>query len=166
MDLCVASVYSSTRWNDVCLQHWYNSFSTEWFTLLHFYEWLYHVVVHLLHDFSMVGCIMVMFMQWTWRIVVMSCRTCVNILVLNSHHRKTRGMGAGRKLKTHRRNQRWADKAYKKSHLGNEWKKPFAGSSHAKGIVLEKMYVSHGNDLCFYYLVLYVLGLRCVASIV
>nr|CAD1817572.1 unnamed protein product [Ananas comosus var. bracteatus] len=51
---------------------------------------------------------------------------------------KTRGMGAGRKLKTHRRNQRWADKAYKKSHLGNEWKKPFAGSSHAKGIVLEK----------------------------
>ena len=53
--------------------------------------------------------------------------------------RKTRGMGAGRKLKTHRRRQRWADKAYKKSHLGNEWKKPFAGSSHAKGIVLEKM---------------------------
>ncbi|KAI0519236.1 hypothetical protein KFK09_006678 [Dendrobium nobile] len=43
--------------------------------------------------------------------------------------RKTRGMGAGRKLKTHRRNQRWADKSYKKSHLGNEWKKPFAGSS-------------------------------------
>ncbi|CAL9760386.1 unnamed protein product, partial [Musa acuminata subsp. burmannicoides] len=42
-------------------------------------------------------------------------------------------------LKTHRRRQRWADKAYKKSHLGNEWKKPFAGSSHAKGIVLEKM---------------------------
>ncbi|KAL9674828.1 hypothetical protein QQ045_003027 [Rhodiola kirilowii] len=30
--------------------------------------------------------------------------------------------------------QRWADKSYKKSHLGNEWKKPFAGSSHAKGI--------------------------------
>jgi hypothetical protein len=75
-------------------------------------------------------------------------------------------MGAGRKLKTHRRNQRWADKAYKKSHLGNEWKKPFAGSSHAKGIVLEKMYVRYGNDLCFYYLVLYVLRLRCVASVV
>ncbi|GFY84582.1 ribosomal protein S12/S23 family protein [Actinidia rufa] len=48
-------------------------------------------------------------------------------------------MGAGRKLKSHRRRQRWADKAYKKSHLGNEWKKPFAGSSHAKGIVLEKI---------------------------
>ncbi|KAL0347237.1 UNVERIFIED_CONTAM: 40S ribosomal protein S23 [Sesamum calycinum] len=54
-------------------------------------------------------------------------------------YRKTRGMGAGRKLKSHRRRQRWADKAYKKSHLGNEWKKPFAGSSHAKGIVLEKI---------------------------
>ncbi|KAL8159137.1 hypothetical protein V2J09_000674 [Rumex salicifolius] len=52
---------------------------------------------------------------------------------------KTRGMGAGRKLKKHRRMQRWADKSYKKSHLGNEWKKPFAGSSHAKGIVLEKI---------------------------
>ena len=54
---------------------------------------------------------------------------------------KTRGMGAGRKLKNHRRAQLWADKSYKKSHLGNEWKKPFAGSSHAKGIVLEKMCV-------------------------
>jgi len=53
--------------------------------------------------------------------------------------RKTRGMGAGRKLKNHRRAQKWADKSYKKSHQGNEWKKPFAGSSHAKGIVLEKM---------------------------
>jgi small subunit ribosomal protein S23e len=53
--------------------------------------------------------------------------------------RKTRGMGAGRKLKNHRRAQKWADKSYKKSHQGNEWKKPFAGSSHAKGIVLEKI---------------------------
>ena len=52
---------------------------------------------------------------------------------------KTRGLGAGRKLRTHRREQLWADKDYKKSHLGNEWKKPFAGASHAKGIVLEKM---------------------------
>ncbi|KAL8488528.1 hypothetical protein ACS0TY_024708 [Phlomoides rotata] len=43
------------------------------------------------------------------------------------------------KLKSHRIRQRWADKAYKKFHLGNEWKKPFAGSSHAKGIVLEKI---------------------------
>ena len=35
---------------------------------------------------------------------------------------------------------RWADKKYKKAHLG-AWLKanPFGGSSHAKGIVLEKM---------------------------
>ncbi|KAF3527316.1 hypothetical protein DY000_02043581, partial [Brassica cretica] len=59
-------------------------------------------------------------------------------LLLNLVH-KTRGMGAGRKLKRLRINQRWADKQYKKSHQGNEWKKPFAGSSHAKGIVLEKI---------------------------
>jgi len=52
---------------------------------------------------------------------------------------KTRGLGAGRKLRNYRRKQLWADKDYKKSHLGNEWKKPFAGASHAKGIVLEKM---------------------------
>ena len=52
---------------------------------------------------------------------------------------KTRGMGAGRKLRLHRKDERWADKDYKKSHLGSEWKKPFAGASHAKGIVLEKM---------------------------
>ncbi|MBA0880568.1 hypothetical protein Goshw_024491, partial [Gossypium schwendimanii] len=60
-------------------------------------------------------------------------------LIKGISFRKTRGLGAGRKLRTHRRRQRWADKAYKKSNLGNEWKKPFAGSSHAKGIVLEKI---------------------------
>jgi small subunit ribosomal protein S23e len=48
-------------------------------------------------------------------------------------------MGAGRKLKNLRREERWSDKDYNKSHLGSEWKKPFAGASHAKGIVLEKM---------------------------
>ncbi|KAI8009035.1 40S ribosomal protein S23 [Camellia lanceoleosa] len=63
-------------------------------------------------------------------------------------HRKTCGMGAGCKLKSHSRRQRWADKAYKKFHLGNEWKKPFAGSSHAKDIVLEKMY-AFSNMLSF-----------------
>merc|ERR1712176_1509047 len=52
---------------------------------------------------------------------------------------KTRGLGAGRKLRLHRKDQRWADKDYKKSNLGSEWKKPFAGCSHAKGIVLEKI---------------------------
>eukprot|EP00218_Dolichomastix_sp_CCMP3274_P015719 CAMPEP_0170142720 /NCGR_PEP_ID=MMETSP0033_2-20121228/8091_1 /TAXON_ID=195969 /ORGANISM="Dolichomastix tenuilepis, Strain CCMP3274" /LENGTH=142 /DNA_ID=CAMNT_0010379071 /DNA_START=9 /DNA_END=437 /DNA_ORIENTATION=+ len=52
---------------------------------------------------------------------------------------KTRGLGAGRKLRLHRKEQRWADKDFKKSNLGSEWKKPFAGSSHSKGIVLEKI---------------------------
>nr|VDC77788.1 unnamed protein product [Brassica rapa] len=66
-----------------------------------------------------------------------SCSFSVYLAVVNMG--KTRGMGAGRKLKRLRINQRWADKQYKKSHQGNEWKKPFAGSSHAKGIVLEKI---------------------------
>uniref|UniRef100_A0A1I8FCX9 Small ribosomal subunit protein uS12 n=1 Tax=Macrostomum lignano TaxID=282301 RepID=A0A1I8FCX9_9PLAT len=36
--------------------------------------------------------------------------------------------------------QRWADKDYKKSHLGTRWKaNPFGGASHAKGIVVEKI---------------------------
>jgi len=68
---------------------------------------------------------------------------CIRILVITiyclSFYRKTRGMGAARKLRRLRIKQRWADKQFKKSHLGNEWKKPFSGSSHAKGIVLEKM---------------------------
>ena len=54
---------------------------------------------------------------------------------------KTRGLGAGRKLKTRRREQRWHDKGYCRANLGSEWKKPFAGTSHSKGIVLEKMCV-------------------------
>jgi small subunit ribosomal protein S23e len=53
---------------------------------------------------------------------------------------KPRGIRTARKLKTHRRDQRWADKDYKKAHLGTRWKaNPFAGASHAKGIVLEKV---------------------------
>lgn len=52
---------------------------------------------------------------------------------------KTRGLGAGRKLRNLRREQRWADKDFNKANLGSEWKKPFAGCSHAKGIVLEKL---------------------------
>tara|TARA_R110002050_G_scaffold87945_5_gene186117 strand:+ start:1368 stop:1541 length:174 start_codon:yes stop_codon:yes gene_type:complete len=57
---------------------------------------------------------------------------------MGSH--KPRGIRAARKLRTSRRENRWADKGYKKSHLGT-WLKanPFAGASHAKGIVLEKV---------------------------
>jgi len=47
---------------------------------------------------------------------------------------------AGRKLKALRRKEKWADKTYKKAHLGTWFKaNPFNGSSHAKGIVLEKV---------------------------
>jgi small subunit ribosomal protein S23e len=52
---------------------------------------------------------------------------------------KPHGIRAGRKLRVHRRAQQWADKDYKRSNLGNEYNKPFAGASHAKGIVLEKI---------------------------
>merc|ERR1711908_192588 len=53
---------------------------------------------------------------------------------------KPRGLNAARKLRTVRRQQRWANKAYKKAHLGTQFKcNPFGGSSHCKGIVLEKI---------------------------
>lgn len=43
-------------------------------------------------------------------------------------------------MRIHRRNQRWADKAYKKVARGTVFKyNPFQGSSHAKGIVVEKI---------------------------
>ena len=51
-------------------------------------------------------------------------------------------MNAARKLRTVRRLNRWANKSYKKAHLGTQFKcNPFGGSSHCKGIVLEKMCV-------------------------
>ena len=34
---------------------------------------------------------------------------------------------------------RWADLGYKKAHQNAKWKKPFAGASHAAGIVVEKI---------------------------
>lgn len=53
---------------------------------------------------------------------------------------KPRGLNAARKLHNHRREQRWADLSYKKRALGTAFKSsPFGGSSHAKGIVLEKV---------------------------
>merc|ERR1711974_105218 len=53
---------------------------------------------------------------------------------------KPRGLRAARKLRDHRKTTRWADKRYKKIHLGT-WLKanPLGGSSHAKGIVLERI---------------------------
>ena len=53
---------------------------------------------------------------------------------------KPRGLNAARKLRNHRREGRWADLNYKKRLLGTAYKSsPFGGSSHAKGIVLEKV---------------------------
>jgi len=53
---------------------------------------------------------------------------------------KPRGIRAARKLRLHRKKQRWADKTYKKAHFGTALKaNPFGGASHAKGIVLEKI---------------------------
>lgn len=53
---------------------------------------------------------------------------------------KPRGIRAARKLRNRRKSERWADKHYKKAHLGTKWKSdPFRGSSHAKGIVIEKV---------------------------
>lgn len=53
---------------------------------------------------------------------------------------KPRGLNAARKLRNNRREQRWADLQYKKRALGTAFKSsPFGGSSHAKGIVLEKV---------------------------
>ncbi|CAF9920523.1 MAG: 40S ribosomal protein S23 [Heterodermia speciosa] len=53
---------------------------------------------------------------------------------------KPRGLNAARKLRTQRREGRWADLTYKKRLLGTTYKSsPFGGSSHAKGIVLEKV---------------------------
>jgi small subunit ribosomal protein S23e len=53
---------------------------------------------------------------------------------------KPRGLNAARKLKNTRRNNQWADLTYKKRALGTAYKSsPFGGSSHAKGIVLEKV---------------------------
>ncbi|KAG2181021.1 hypothetical protein INT43_008603 [Umbelopsis isabellina] len=53
---------------------------------------------------------------------------------------KPSGLNAARKLRTHRRENRWADQQFKKRLLGTAFKSsPFGGSSHAKGIVLEKI---------------------------
>ncbi|WAR61330.1 hypothetical protein PtB15_12B15 [Puccinia triticina] len=53
---------------------------------------------------------------------------------------KPRGLHAARKLRNQRRDNRWADKSYKKRALGTAYRSsPTGGSSHAKGIVLEKV---------------------------
>merc|ERR1711970_432489 len=61
-------------------------------------------------------------------------------LLLKINMGKPRGLKTARKIRTHRRVQRWADKDYKKAHSGTALKaNPFGGASHVKGIVLEKI---------------------------
>lgn len=63
--------------------------------------------------------------------------SCSKILLYTG---KPKGLRTARKLRNHRREQRWADKDYKKAHSGTRWKSnPFGGASAAKGIVLEKV---------------------------
>jgi small subunit ribosomal protein S23e len=53
---------------------------------------------------------------------------------------KPAGLNAARKLRTHRRENRWADNSFRKRALGTVWKStPLKGASHGKGIVLEKI---------------------------
>jgi len=53
---------------------------------------------------------------------------------------KANGANSARKLIRLRRKGKWSDKAWKKSNAGTALKaNPFGGSSHAKGIVLEKL---------------------------
>jgi hypothetical protein len=56
---------------------------------------------------------------------------------------KPRGIRAGRKLHKIRKIHRWHDYDWKQAHLPGRFKSdPLGGASHAKGIVLEKVYAS------------------------
>lgn len=62
------------------------------------------------------------------------------ILIILFIIRKPRGIFTARKLKNHRRKQKWNDKRYVKSHSLNTLKAdPMNGASHSKGIVIEKI---------------------------
>ena len=53
---------------------------------------------------------------------------------------KPRGINAARKLHTHRRSQRWADKSYVKKHSGRQFRfDPLGGCSFASGICVGKV---------------------------
>jgi len=53
---------------------------------------------------------------------------------------KPKGINAARKMKEIRTKNKWAKKSYKKRHnLASLKANPFSGSSHAKGIVTERL---------------------------
>lgn len=76
--------------------------------------------------------------EWD-KLTILNCILTLCFLLFKARG-QPRGLNAARKLRIHRREQRWADKQYKKRALGTAFRSsPFAGASHAKGIVLEKM---------------------------
>mmetsp|Transcript_27632 Transcript_27632/g.70116 ORF Transcript_27632/g.70116 Transcript_27632/m.70116 type:complete len:146 (-) Transcript_27632:178-615(-) len=53
---------------------------------------------------------------------------------------KPRGLQAARKLRNHRKKQKWNDKRYSRRHSLTALKaNPMKGASHAKGIVVERI---------------------------
>ncbi|XVF33832.1 hypothetical protein REPUB_Repub18cG0005200 [Reevesia pubescens] len=60
--------------------------------------------------------------------------------------RKIHGMGAGRKLRTHHKDRSRANKSYKNSNLGNEWGKPFDGSSGVERRLLHSLNYIEENE--------------------
>jgi hypothetical protein len=77
-----------------------------------------------------------------------SHKTPINLNSQSHHHQlsvnmgkgKPAGLNAARKLRIHRRENRWADEHFRKRALGTAWKSsPLKGASHGKGIVLEKI---------------------------
>ena len=59
---------------------------------------------------------------------------------------KPAGIRTARKHVKNRRNQVWADKDYKKAHLGTRWKaNPFGGASHAKVNIPSTLLVLHDD---------------------
>jgi len=64
---------------------------------------------------------------WVWGVLVLNHA----LFVICS---KPRGMRSARKLRNHRRDQKWHNKRYARKHSASAMKaNPFAGASHAKG---------------------------------
>ena len=63
---------------------------------------------------------------------------------------KPSGMLAGRKLRHHRREQKWNDKDYNKANIESKWKRAFGTTSHSSGIVVKRVAVEakQPNSAC------------------
>lgn len=79
-----------------------------------------------------------------------------SLLFLDLLSSKPRGLHAARKLHNTRIVGRWADKAYRRRVLATRWKAdPLQKCSHAKGIVVEKMF-----EFLFFLFVIHLLSLH------